>query len=154
MKPANNLVDFWRNVDRVDGGCWLWTQGRSKNRYGRFRFRGKAFSPHRFSWIFHYGDVPEGFGVLHHCDVPKCVNPAHLYVGTHTQNMHDMFNRGRRKQPRGERNGCSKLTEAAVLAIREEYAALRTRQVELAARYGVSQPVISAIILRKVWTHI
>lgn len=87
---------FWDKV-AIDRGCWLWTAG-TRHGYGAISEGGRG-SPmimaHRFSWEFHFGPIPDGLGVLHKCDNPPCVNPAHLFLGTQGDNMRDKAVKGR-----------------------------------------------------------
>lgn len=90
---------FWKYVDKdADGDCWLWTGARStgprRKWHGVFHDNGQVLA-HRFSYELHEEDIPEGMQVNHHCDVPHCVNPEHLYVGTQEENIHDAIERGR-----------------------------------------------------------
>jgi integrase/recombinase XerD len=81
---------FWQKVDRRGGDeCWPWLGASLTGGYGRIVLVGRHVLAHRFSWQLHYGDVPGGSHVLHICDQPPCVNPAHLFLGTHAQNMKD-----------------------------------------------------------------
>jgi hypothetical protein len=95
---GNNTVEqeldfFWERVDKT-GECWLWT-GYTKNGYGRANFRNKKQLTHRISWQVHKGEIPKGLFVCHSCDVRSCVNPAHLFLGTHQDNMEDCKSKGR-----------------------------------------------------------
>jgi predicted XRE-type DNA-binding protein len=129
---------------RVDAesGCWLWTSHINRDGYGHITVRTKVvMGAHRASWILHHGEVPEGMCVCHKCDTPACVNPDHLFLGTHQENMADMFGKGRRRAPRAELNPRAKLTSAQVLSIVND----RRRQVEIAAEYGITQSRVSAI---------
>ena len=82
-------------VDRKTG-CWLWMRALKGCGYGHKWYDGKYQSAHRISWSIHRGPVPEGLFVLHKCDVMRCVNPAHLFLGTHQDNMDDQRRKGRR----------------------------------------------------------
>lgn len=76
-------------------GCWLWTGAWNGEGYGLFRHTKRV---HRFSYELHHGPIPDGLFVCHRCHVPACVNPDHLYAGTHTQNMLDRRGRPRRQR--------------------------------------------------------
>lgn len=90
------LEDFESRIERIpDAGCWLWTGSMQLSGYGKFRGR----VAHRLSWEMHRGAIPEGMCVCHKCDVPCCVNPNHLFIGTHKENMHDAWEKGRLKIP-------------------------------------------------------
>jgi hypothetical protein len=112
------------------------------------------------AWEAVNGRVPDGLWVLHHCDNPPCVNPAHLYVGTHADNMRDMRERRRHwyhADPaniiRGERSGAAKLTEAQVRELRRLHDAGRSYG-SLAREYGVSRQAVSSAITGRSWTHV
>lgn len=89
---------FWDYVDRSGGpdACWPWLRARSRRvrGYGRFTQDGVGRDAHREAWERTHGPVPAGLFVLHTCDVPHCCNPAHLYLGTQTDNMRDRKARG------------------------------------------------------------
>jgi len=116
-------------------------------------YRGKVLVyAHRFSWEVHNGAIPDGLCVLHRCDVPVCVNPAHLFLGTPRDNMLDMWGKGRQviTPPKGEAHWCAKLCAEQIIAIRRDP---RLGSV-LADLYGVSQTHIYRIKSRKSWCHI
>lgn len=151
------MVDrFWEKVRKTDG-CWEWTAARLPTGYGVFGVEGNDIrAAHRVSWLIHYGEVPEGMLVCHHCDNRGCVNPTHLFLGTDADNMHDMIAKGRARPtgPKGVANASAKLTEEDVVTIRNRYASRQVYQYQLAAEYGVSQPVIGSVVLRKTWKHV
>lgn len=85
---------FWVFVTRGDG-CWEWIGAKHRDGYGRFNARSGMVIAHRFAWTLHHGAVPAGKDVCHTCDNRGCVNPAHLWIGTASDNMQDMHNKGR-----------------------------------------------------------
>lgn len=96
---------FWEKVDTrrlSPGGCWEWLAGLTHNGYGQFKSSCTS-KAHRWSYLHHYGKIPDGLLVCHRCDNPPCVNPAHLVLGTTKDNMQDKCDRGR--QLRGEGHG-------------------------------------------------
>ena len=79
-----------------ESGCWLWMGRLNKAGYGTCNDGdGKASSAHRWSWWLSFGRIRNGLFVLHRCDIRCCVNPAHLFLGTHEDNMRDMVQKGR-----------------------------------------------------------
>lgn len=90
---------FWEKVNkRSDNECWEWLGAKTlvrKAYYGHMRFEGKERKAHRISWTIAFGSIPDGLFVLHKCDNSICVNPNHLFLGTHEDNMRDMVEKGR-----------------------------------------------------------
>lgn len=142
---------FWAKVAKSDG-CWLWTASRRGKGYGAISVDGKLRIAHRFSYEMHCGPIPDGMFVCHRCDVPACVNPDHLFLGTVRDNTADKMAKGRYRQVPliGESNGRTKLTAEAVVAIRTSGLSLRKAAVE----FGVSPRQIWAIRRREIWRHI
>lgn len=135
------------------GGCWLWAHLGMVGHYGRIgvgQYRGGA---HRASYRLFNGPIPRGLSVLHKCDVPLCVNPAHLRVGTAADNTADMMAKGRGSKRHGERNTQAKLTVADIEVIRQRIAA-GDRQRSIAADFGVTDITICDIKRGRSWTHL
>lgn len=165
MAKRQSIADrFWSKVNSSGGPdtCWPWTAFCLPNGYGHFwgyryirdnRSRSKSGGAHRWAWELTRGPIPAEMFVLHRCDNPPCCNPAHLFLGTPADNMHDMVAKGREAHVRGENHGAAILTARTVLEIRTALSSGNSQQ-SLAGRFGVSQTLISAINLRKVWRHI
>lgn len=148
---------FWEKVDkRGPDECWEWGATKTRLGYGQLQIDGRSTSAHRVSWELAYGPIPDGLCVCHHCDNPGCVNPTHLFLGTELDNARDRDCKGRQRSPRlvGERNGQAKLTRKQVLEIRRRYKKGVMCQRELGVRYGVTQSMISMIVLGKSWKHL
>jgi hypothetical protein len=139
--------DFARWIDK-SGDCWLWNGARDKNGYGAFSYAGKTRRAHAVALELDGRKPAKGEYACHSCDNPPCVNPAHLYPGTPTQNMADAKARGRTCQ--GAKQHMAKLCENDVLAIRSSQAPV----TKLARQYGVSHSNISMIQSRKTWKHL
>lgn len=147
---------FWEKVDKkgIDD-CWNWIGSTNKNGYGTFIFNGKVELSHRVSWIIHNGSILDNMNVLHDCDNPSCVNCNHLFLGTHKDNMRDMFNKNRHHiDKKGEKNNSAKLTESQVIEIRNLAATTNLTRKQIAGKYNISYSTAANIIKRKRWIHI
>jgi len=133
-------------------GCWYWTSHLNKDGYGLFNYHNQAIGSHRISFIIYRGTIPNTMQVLHTCDNPMCVNPHHLFLGSHTDNMQDMIKKGRGNKMKWEAHIDAKLTKKDVLMIRSLNG--KISQVELAKQFNVTQGSISRIILNKGWKGI
>ena len=163
--PTHPATRFWDKVSKgAPDECWEWVGARDPNGYG-FLYGGKLYGnkrwvkAHRLSWEIHNTPAPEGKHVLHTCDNPPCVNPAHLYVGSQKENNHDraVRKRGRENRPEnhGELHANAKLTEADVRAIIVELQRRpRRSQSSIAEQFGIKQPQVSRIIRHEAWPHL
>ena len=130
--------------------CWIWHAGKFSNGYGSFRLARRTKQAHRLSWEFYRGPIPAGIHVLHKCDVPSCVNPNHLFLGTHQDNMDDREAKGRGNHAKGERSSNAKLTNNQA---KEIFHSQGTHK-ELGLRYGVGKTAVSKIKRKVSWKHI
>lgn len=150
-------VRLLANVVKAANGCWLWSghkvSKKPNNNYGRIRYNGKNVLAHRVSWELRNGKIKKGLCVCHKCDTPSCVNPDHLFLGSHKENMRDSIKKGRLSIviSKGEKNGRAILTAEQVIAIRADK---RTPYRIISQEYGVNLTRISQIKLRKTWKHI
>jgi hypothetical protein len=153
MLDAAMVERFWAKVERGDG-CWLWTACIARNGYGQFGVsRRRIEYAHRISFCLAHGRWPSAC-VLHRCDVRNCVNPAHLFEGTHQDNYDDMARKGRRRVVRslGEAHGMSKLTSADVTRIWSLQGKATKRKI--ANLFGVDPSLVGLIHRGKIWTHV
>ena len=144
---------FWAKVQkRGPDECWEWT-GTPSERYGSIVWRGKKVNAHRVAWELANGSIRPGLHVLHLCDNSRCVNPAHLRVGTHTENMEEMHARGRGSQPtfQGEDHPRAQLSVDQVREIRRREG---ESQRGLGREFGVSQTTIRRIQRRETWAFV
>jgi hypothetical protein len=147
--------------DRPTDGCWYWN-GRDAGCYGNI-WTGepgniRQMMPHRVSWMIHYGDIPDGLCVCHHCDHKACVRPDHLYLASRGQNVRDAAAKGLLNgrnngggKKKGEENRRARLNRTQVREIRARYAAGGVTLKELAAEYDVHDRHVQSIIKRRYW---
>lgn len=103
---APTIKRFMSKIDRSED-CWIWTASVDKRSgYGWFKFRNKMCRAHRFSWLLFHGKIKDKLCVLHKCDNPPCVNPKHLFLGTHRDNMLDMAMKGRATRLQKNKTHC------------------------------------------------
>lgn len=145
---------FWKFVEPIPegDGCWIWTGSQTPKGYGYFWFTGgKWRSAHRASWEIHNGPIPDGLHVLHRCDNPPCVNPAHLFLGTGLDNSRDCYRKGRAKL--GAQRFGAKLDDAKVIEIRRRLAN-KEQQAAIAREFGISTAVLYNIRMGIKWKHV
>lgn len=148
--------NFYKSIGEPnENGCILWNgslstkKGLNECGYGII-WNGRRYErAHRYSYEIHYGLIPEGMYILHKCDIPHCVAPNHLFVGTHQDNMKDRSKKNRCNITKGEKSYLAKFTNEEAIKIREIYknGGISTRQ--LAKLFDVSQPCINNIIHRR-----
>jgi len=147
-KRPDPSIRFWKAVNKTEK-CWLWIKGCTRFGYSSFATLrdGMAVTrtAHRFSYELHYGPIPEGLCVLHHCDVPACVRPDHLFLGTKATNNLDMAMKDRATSP---------LTTPQVRQIRIRYERGGVTMKQLGVEYGVHMGTIRGIIHRIRWSHV
>lgn len=131
-----------------DNGCMLWAGTITDSGYGILQWDGRLQRAHRLAWISARGAIAVGLFVCHRCDVPTCINPDHLFLGTPSDNTSDMTGKGR--AARGRTNGYIKLAAEQILAIRADSRTHKT----IAADYAVAQPHITRIKRRTRWGHL
>lgn len=138
-------------IPEPNSGCWLWTGSLNSRGYGNFKVAGKVRSAHRVAFeIEHSTSIPSESSVCHRCDNPGCVNPEHLFLGTHQDNMLDRQRKGRSRGPLGEANARTALSADDVSAIRKDSRSLRA----VAEQYGLSTSGVHGIRNRKSWRHV
>lgn len=145
---------FWPKVIKSDT-CWLWNAAKHKDGYGRFYFNNRNQRAHRIAWILTNGDIELGLNVCHKCDTPLCVNPNHLFLGTHSDNTNDKVSKGRARggMLKGEKNPNAVVDNQTVFAIRS-----RIRQgvsvKDIRKEFKVTNDIVYDIKNNKTWRHL
>jgi len=140
------------SIPEPNSGCWLWLGYVWPAGYGRIYEGTRAVRAHRAAWIAYRGDIPADMHVCHRCDNRCCVNPDHLFLGTHAENMLDKIRKNRHVAGirHGESNATSKLEVANILEIRASNLSQRT----LAKQFGVNRATIHQIRAGSAWAHV
>lgn len=156
---AKSIYDIYPDRITKSGDCWLWTAGKAGKGYGIIgeydpitKKTNKTYI-HRLSYEMSIGVIPDGYVIMHRCDIPNCCNPEHLTAGTQKQNIHDAIKKKRfTGWPvfKGSNHGMSIVTEDDVKKMRKD-----TRKYkDIADDYGLSVKQVSKIKLRQAWTHV
>jgi hypothetical protein len=150
---------FWSRLDMSSGatGCWLWSGARRGGGYGQIHIariggRNIRVFAHRAAWFLAHNEWPARC-VCHSCDTPLCCNPAHLFLGTHGDNMRDKQLKGRTS--RGETSGVNRLSSASVQELRARYMSDITATAKtLALEFGVGVSTVRSALLGRTWAHV
>lgn len=153
---------FDKFVDK-SGDCWIWTGQIGHYGYGVMGLwdgkKLKQIRTHRLSYELHRGKIPDGLCVLHRCDNPACVNPDHLFLGTQTDNLKDMRQKGRQgknvQYPRGEDSYLARVTEKDVREIRRRYdGGERVPSILKSMALPITDDGVRRIARRQTWKHL
>ena len=154
---------FWGYVDKTLT-CWLWNAGCFQNGYGQFRLGKKKVKAHRFAYMMCFGEIPVGKIVCHRCDNKKCVNPTHLFLGTHKDNAQDREKKNRHPHlngydKSGANNPACKITPLIVRTIRRyrkkghTYSELQNG-VEFGFGIRISKSQVANIVHKRSWSNV
>jgi hypothetical protein len=148
---AHRVAEFEKRLSREPGPCWLWQGLISKSGYGIFNYDRRQGWAHRFSYENHNGSIDDALLVLHTCDVRRCVNPGHLYLGTPADNTADMMRRGRNWNPVGEEHPSAIITDDQAREIVRRYVRgydriRRGNARQLSEEFGISQSHVCALV--------
>lgn len=152
MIPIKQLKRIFDKSFTPTPGCWLWGGSLTSEGYGRIKIGKKQYGATRVCYLIYVSSfLPDDLVVRHKCDNPRCVNPEHLLIGTHADNMKDKSERGR--QAKGSKNAKSKLNEEQVREIRDlpKYG---WNGPMIAEMYGISRQSVYAVLNGKNWSHL
>lgn len=151
------IRNFWKKVHKLgnESGCWIWGGAEHSCGYGQMSFSipyVRQFRCHRLSLAIHGIEFSDRDVVCHKCDTPLCVNPTHLFVGTHALNHLDCV--AKRRHVMGEMSSNAKLSAEAVREIRECAKSEKGWQRKMMEKYGVSKSVVSCAAHKRTWKHV
>ena len=155
-KGKSPINRFWEKVDiKGDDECWEWKGSVNTNGYGMLGIGQSRIVASRMSWVIHHGYLDNRMLVCHFCDNPKCVNPEHLFLGTNSDNIKDMYDKGRREANRGQKCPTSILKDKDVIYMRENYYP-RTKETrdKFARMFGITEGSVQNILYRVSWKWI
>lgn len=153
-KHLMNREEFFQSFIKKDNKteCWLWT-GLQKGGYGSFAFNRKEELVHRIMHERHNGVLKKGFNVCHSCDTPLCVNPKHLWLGSQSDNVHDMISKSRDRKAYGENNHASTITEQDARNIKLKYKE-GMKMIDIHKLLNISYRVIQHVCRGESWKHV
>ena len=155
MSDIDRLLDLC--IPEPNTGCWIWLGKIARGGYGQVKAQGKFHRAHRLSYQMLKGAIPPGQFVCHACDNRWCINPDHLFCGTHMDNMNDCRRKGRFHSWAGERKGAANpkaiLTPDKVVAIKK-LGDMDVKANDLAMLLGVSITAIRDIWNGRTWEHL
>lgn len=172
IADIKNLEDvknrFWTKVDiGSKNECWNWKSSAIRAGYGVLKINDKSESSHRISYILNYGEIPINLLVLHKCDNKICVNPNHLFLGNHQENMKDMRVKGRsakgdksgaRLHPetvkRGEKVALSKVNEFQIIDMLKLYFDDKIHPLIIIAKYNFDRSSFYKLLSGQLWKHV
>jgi hypothetical protein len=148
-RQSITVEELLERATPTDNGCIEWQRTKVASGYGQIWLRGKMVLVHREMTSLVYGQPEDKQMALHSCDNPSCINPEHLSWGSHSQNMREMYSRGRapEKKPRLDR----RLTFEVAEIIRAKYASGEFSYKLLGSEYGLSDKSIEYIVKRKTY---
>jgi hypothetical protein len=149
------ITKFNTLIRKESNGCWTFIGPKSRGGYGLFKFNGRLWRAHRFSAEYLGGMCVANLNVCHQCDNTSCVNPDHLWTGTHLDNMLDRNNK--KRQACGVRHGLNKHSEETVRAIKIAYSSqtpYRGQYHDLARQFEMHPMVVYQICKNQRWKHV
>ena len=154
MTPMDRLM---QKTTKHPGGCWLFAGCKDSGGYGMIGVNGKGNKAHRISWATVNGPIPSGLMVLHRCDIPNCINPDHLFLGTQLDNMRDCKAKGRLVPPparKGELNTMARLSDEIVLQMRSVRAREHISYKQIGIKFGVSTMTAYRAVVGQSWKEV
>jgi len=142
-----NIIKRFMDKVKITDTCWIWTASMKTERYGAFNLNKKVQFSHRVAYRLFIGEIPDNMEVCHQCDTTTCVNPKHLFLGTHKDNMMDSAKKGRLNNPK------AKLNPDKIRYIRKQHRQ-GVSQADLCREFNYSTGSMSNIISGKSWSHV